>query len=112
MVREKFLQYGSTKHNPYEGVMVSFSHDPCERNMHLVSQIPGHANFVGSNGSAKDLSASRPYRSNTFSADMGKPFPRRMSTASSDYFTAPKRRSPMSKAQTDDDGWQTVKKRR
>jgi len=112
MVREAFLQHSRIKKDPYEGVMVSFSHDPCERDLHLVSQIPGHANYIGGNGSGNGTSYNRT-RSNTISTDYSTASSRRMSATSADYRTAPKRRTTGSaKPSIDEDGWQTVKKRR
>jgi len=112
MVREAFLKHSRTKRHPYEGVMVSFSHDPCERDLHLVSQIPGHANYIGANGNANANGYYRT-RTNTVSTDLSNSSSRRMSATSSDYQTAPKRRDTGStKAAIDEDGWQTVKKRR
>lgn len=112
MVREAFLKHSRTKRHPYEGVMVSFSHDPCERDLHLVSQIPGHANYIGGNSSANGNDFYR-MRTNTVSTDRSSPSSRRMSATSSDYQTAPKRRDTGStKSAADEEGWQTVKKRR
>ncbi|KAK5945668.1 hypothetical protein PMZ80_002874 [Knufia obscura] len=112
MVRETFLKNSRTKRHAYEGVMVSFSHDPCERDLHLVSQIPGHANYIGGNGSDNGNGYSRT-RSNTISTDYSNASSRRMSANSSDFQTALKRRNTGSmKPPVDEDGWQTVKKRR
>lgn len=89
--------------------MVNYSHDPCERELHLVSQIPGHANFIGSNSKDNVLSGLRSNRSNTISTERSS---RRMSVASSEYSNAAKRRNVITKTATDNEGWQTVQKRR
>lgn len=118
MVRERFLRHAHTRNHPYEGVMVSFSHDPCERDLHLVSQIPGHANYIGGNANAaahgysNNTGEGRANRATVSSTDVSSSA-RRMSNASSDYQIAFKRRNTGSaKPDIDEDGWQTVKKRR
>ena len=40
MVRDNFRERAK-KTGSYKGIQVSFSHDPCERPLHLVTQIPG-----------------------------------------------------------------------
>ena len=110
MVRETFLKYSRAKRSSYEGVMVSFSHDPCERDLHLVSQIPGHANYIGGNGNSNGNGYYRA-RTNTASTEYSNSSSRRMSATSSD--SAAKRRDTGStKVVIDEDGWQTVTKRR
>lgn len=89
--------------------MVNYSHDPCERELHLVSQIPGHENFIGSNGKDTAFSGIRPNRSSTISSERSS---RKMSANSSDYFSATKCRNTVMKTVVDDEGWQTVQKRR
>lgn len=108
LVKDKFNQYSRTSKHPYEGVKVSYSHDPCERDLHLVSQIPGHANFIGSNGTGRNFASSRSMRSNTVSSETSG----RLSITSSDYQVAPKRHSTVSKVKVDEDGWQTVSKKK
>ncbi|KAK5094208.1 hypothetical protein LTS08_008699 [Lithohypha guttulata] len=108
LVKDKFNQYSRTSKHPYEGVKVSYSHDPCERDLHLVSQIPGHANFIGSNGTGRNFASSRSMRSNTVSSETSG----RLSITPSDYQVAPKRHSTVSKVKVDEDGWQTVSKKK
>lgn len=38
-VRDEFIQL-SRERGPYQDVQVGFSHDPCERPMNLITQIP------------------------------------------------------------------------
>lgn len=107
LVRDTFIEYGRLRSSPYNGIMVSYSHDPCERDMHLVSQIPGHPGYIG--GGSVPASGSRP-RGNTIGSggtfgNGGNPY------------SAPAHKRRITglsgaKPNLDDDGWQTVKKRR
>lgn len=116
LVKDKFHQYSRTNKHPYEGIKVSYSHDPCERDMHLVSQIPGHLNYIGVNGSChgngngnyRDEHGVRSTRSSTFPTDTS----RRTSTTASDHHATIKRRNTVGKAKVDEDGWQTVPRKR
>jgi len=81
--------------------------------MHLVSQIPGHPNYIGggSNGSGSGSgTVDQLSRSTTFSGQHH--HSREPSMASTYIGAAGKRRSTQSKPAVEEDGWQTVKKRR
>lgn len=39
MIRENFLEMSRVKGSPYHNIHISFSHDPCEKPMNLISQI-------------------------------------------------------------------------
>ncbi|KAJ9662790.1 hypothetical protein H2198_001241 [Neophaeococcomyces mojaviensis] len=115
LVRDKFLEYSRPKSSPYQGVMVSFSHDPCERDMHLVSQIPGHSNYIGgsNNGNSNSNIASGIGRQGRSTAAPDPYHHSRGSSVASNYAcVAGKRRSTHLKPSVERDGWQTVKKRR
>src|SRR5271156_3585500 len=87
MVRDEFRKR-ARQSGPYRDVQVSFSHDPCERPLNLISQIPSSRNAVRpSNGSSTSHSFPRP------SAPI-----------------SPCRRPSVSRA--GEDGWQTVARRR
>ena len=89
MVLDAFRQRGR-KPGPYKDVQVSFSHDPCERPLHLVSQMSnGH-----SNGHPM-LSA--PHNSN------GMPLRNARRLTNHDGRTT---------KNVDEDGWHTVQRRR
>jgi hypothetical protein len=60
MVRDEFRKR-ARQSGPYRDVQVSFSHDPCERPLNLISQIPSSRNDVRpSNGSSTSHSFPRP----------------------------------------------------
>lgn len=110
LVRTEFKRQGCIKNSPYFGIMVTYSHDPCERDMHLVSQIPGHPGYIGGG----NLPAPGPRaRGSTFGSSASGGM---YGHGGNGYYSpAHKRRitgSNGSKPNTDDDGWQTVKKRR
>lgn len=90
--------------------MVSYSHDPCERDMHLVSQIYGHPGYIGTGSLAG--SSARPRSGTVGSSGSNWAYARGGDLYSG---TTQKRRitgTNGSKTSIDDDGWQTVKKRR
>ena len=108
LVSQSFKKRSKDRNSPYFGMQVSFSHDPCERNLHLVSQIPGHANYIGVNGNGSHAKhSSRSGRSSTFSTDSSYDS-RRPSTASSEKQPTKRR---VLETVPDEEGWQTVRKR-
>ncbi|KIX04473.1 uncharacterized protein Z518_05343 [Rhinocladiella mackenziei CBS 650.93] len=85
IVRDDFLRR-SRNGGPYQDIQIGFSHDPCERPMNLITQIP----YTGSgprdrSDSGKSASSGRSYNPN-----------------------APK----FGRKGTDSDGWQTVLRKR
>ncbi len=76
---------------PYRDVQVSFSHDPCERPMNLITQMPSSRNTV------------RPLAT-TNGANFSHNFPRPSGLIS------PRRQQSLSLV--DEDGWQTVARRK
>lgn len=109
IVRETFIRYGCAINSPYHHIMVSYSHDPCERDMHLVSQIPGHPGYIGGG----NLPAPGPRaRGSTFGSTTSS---NAYGNGNGYYTPAHKRRITGSngpKPSIDNDGWETVKKRR
>lgn len=98
IVRESFLQRSKTR-GPYENVAVSYSHDPCEKPMNLISQIgvppmkrPRSESTRSSNASANANGLHRANTRNSGHGGLGRRQPKRT-------VVAPKK---------DDDGWQTV----
>lgn len=92
IVRDDFLRR-SRKPGPYQDVQVGFSHDPCERPMNLITQIPypGSASRNRSD-SSKSGSSARSYNPNATKFVPGA--------------VARPRKG------TDADGWQTVQRKR
>jgi hypothetical protein len=87
MVRDDFRKK-ARQSGPYHNVHVSFSHDPCEKTMNLITQIPR-----GVNG----LSRSNSTRSNANGNGVG------------NGVNGLARRESQRKKIVDKDGWQTVK---
>lgn len=110
LVRDTFLQFGRTKGSSYFGIMVSYSHDPCEREMHLVSQISGHPGYIGKGTPAPSGARSRSGTVGSSGSNWAYAY------GGDSYHSAAQKRRILgtngSKSGTDDDGWQTVKKRR
>ena len=90
IVRDEFIKR-SRRPGPYQDVQVGFSHDPCERPMNLITQIPypGPRDRSDSNKSA---SSGRGYNPNA-----PKFVPGAIGRA---------------RKGTDSDGWQTVQRKR
>lgn len=76
---------------PYQDVMVSFSHDPCERPLNLITQMPGSRNSSGAKPSNAPVHTSPGGMVNRPLAASPRPT-----------------QGPV----TDAEGWQTVGKRR
>lgn len=111
LVRDTFLfQYGRLKGSAYFGIMVSYSHDPCERDMHLVSQILGHPGYIGKGNVPGSGARSRSGTVGSSGSSWG------LAHGGDPYPGAAQKRRILgtngSKTSADDDGWQTVKKRR
>jgi hypothetical protein len=87
MVRDEFRRK-ARQAGPYRDVQVTFSHDPCERPLNLITQIPS------------SRSGARPGNGSNISHN----FPRPSGPAS------PHRRPSVSRV--DEDGWQTVARRK
>ncbi|KAL9115698.1 MAG: hypothetical protein Q9227_000066 [Pyrenula ochraceoflavens] len=85
LVRDEFRRYAMTRGNAYWDLQVSFSHDPCERPLNLISQMNGLASTGRPNVPQRRIS-------NPFAGRMGPPpvSPRRQNISA------------------DKDGWQTV----
>ncbi|ETI20004.1 hypothetical protein G647_09019 [Cladophialophora carrionii CBS 160.54] len=92
IVRDEFIRR-SRRAGPYQEVQVGFSHDPCERPMNLITQIPypGCASRDRSD-SNKSASSGRPYNPNAAKFIPGAALRARKGT--------------------DPDGWQTVQRKR
>ena len=89
MVKDNFRDRSREKSGPYKGIQVSFSHDPCERQLHLVTQLTGANGTV--NNSSHHIGA------NYTPIGPG----RRLSNAGNRPVPA-----------VDEDGWQTVQRRK
>ena len=89
---------------PYRDISVSFSHDPCEKPLNLITQMPGSRNAVQPNGHnvrARQASGLIEGQQNGHSY---RPYhPRTGSEQSSRH---------QGSTSADSDGWQTVGKRR
>ena len=95
VVRENFLRKSKMR-GPYENLQVSYSHDPCEKPMNLITQIGAPSAKRPRSDSAKSgiNNGGGLHRSNTTGRNSGGGLSRRQS-----------RRAETKK---DDDGWQTV----
>lgn len=95
LVRDNFFERSRVKGDPYHNIHVSFSHDPCEKPMNLITQIdsPTTARFRSNSHRSEPTSnnGNGLYRSNSRA-------PGRLARRES------KRNAP----KQDDDGWQTV----
>ncbi|OAP56256.1 hypothetical protein AYL99_09435 [Fonsecaea erecta] len=92
IVRDEFLRR-SRRPGPYQEVQVGFSHDPCERPMNLITQIPyPGAGPRDRSNSGKSVSSCRSYNPNAAKFIPGAGLRARKGT--------------------DSDGWQTVQRRR
>ena len=96
--REDFHQLAKKK-GPYRGIQVSYSHDPCERPLHLVTQM----NDPNATNTAKRAlnRIGNPYRTSSSSYTNG---------SSRARGSSPVR--PIRPRAYDQDGWQTVGRRR
>lgn len=94
-VRDEFLQLARER-GPYQDVSVGFSHDPCERPMNLITQIP----YPTSGAAQRERSDSA----------------KSMSNGGRGYNPAAAKFVPSATVRprkgTDSDGWQTVQRKR
>ena len=96
LVRDEFRRAAKTK-GPYRDVQVSFSHDPCEKPLNLITQIPSGE---GTRGRAlSNISGN----SNTIIRGAG---------ADNSGVPGLTRQSSRRKHQVDADGWETIVKKR
>ncbi|KAF7512640.1 hypothetical protein GJ744_000901 [Endocarpon pusillum] len=95
-VREDFLRRAAYP-GPYQDVMVSFSHDPCERPLNLITQMPGSRNAVEAKPHG-GMSTRESNGDSTASSAFGRPI-----TASPSRGQCPA---------VDAEGWQKVGKRK
>ena len=91
LVRNHFISK-SRGSGPYQDVQVGFSHDPCERPMNLITQIPYPGSLRARSDSSKSAGSGRAYNP----------------TAAKFYPGVAGR----TRKSTDSDGWQTVQRRR
>ncbi|KAK7897575.1 hypothetical protein LTR67_004203 [Exophiala xenobiotica] len=91
LVRDDFIKR-SRKPGPYQDVQIGFSHDPCERPLNLITQIPYLGNGRDRRDSAVSASSARTYN------------PTAMHFAPGNVNRGRKG--------TDSDGWQTVQRKR
>jgi len=84
LVRDEFRKMGRVP-GPYSNVGVSFSHDPCERPMNLITQMPPTASSGSGNPNFTRLGGNPPKRKSSLATP---------------------------NLNVDADGWQTVSKRR
>lgn len=87
LIRNKFRELGRMRNSPYHDIQVSFSHDPCERPLNLIS---ANRTMVSNRPSIQRAP------SGSFAGRMGPPPP------------SPRRQHVGS----EEDGWQTVGPRR
>lgn len=96
-VRDEFIQLARER-GPYTDVQVGFSHDPCERPMNLITQIP----YPVPGAAARERSDSGK------SASSGG---RGYNTTAPQFVPGANHTARPRKA-TDNDGWQTVSRKR
>jgi hypothetical protein len=95
LVRDNFLAKSRLKGGPYQNVQVSFSHDPCEKPMNLITQI-------------ESPTAAR-FRADSYRSDHNNNIVPGLNRSNSK--AQPKlvrRESKRKAAKPDVDGWQTV----
>ena len=90
IVRDEFIRW-SRRPGPYQEVQVGFSHDPCERPMNLITQIP----YPGASSRDRSDSSKSGSSGRSYNPSAAKFVPR-----------AGLRKS------ADSDGWQTVQRKR
>lgn len=96
LVRDNFLAKSNSKTSPYHNIQVTFSHDPCEKPMNLITQI--------------DSPTAGRFRSDSYKSEQNyNPNGNGLYRSNSRAQGKLGRRESKRKAQKpDDDGWQTV----